>query len=374
MSLNTQTFTDLVQNSVIAIQAASRSFQDLTIGSILRAVMEANAAAVLWMQSLIVQLLATTRAATSSGADLVSWMNDYNFQPIAAFAATGFVTFSRFTPTAQAVVPIGAQIQDAAGNNSFIVTLDTTNSAYSSMLGGYVLAAGTASITVPIQSIKAGAASNLLANTINTINTPISGVDTVTNAVALTNGMDAESDPAMCVRFWAYIASLSKATKGAIGYAITSLQPGMTYTIIENYLYNGTYQPGNFALIVDDGTGTPSGTLLSTVYAAVDMVRGDTITFSVNAPVVTTANVSMTISTATGYTHSAVVALVVSALTNYINAMTLGQDLYYTKLAQLAYDASPGVYNVSGVTLNSGTADLIVDSLHVIKSGTLSIA
>jgi hypothetical protein len=66
---------------------------------------EANAGVVLWLQGLILQLLAATRAATSSGADLDTL--DGRLRPHAAgrVAATGQVTFSRFTSTLQAVVP-----------------------------------------------------------------------------------------------------------------------------------------------------------------------------------------------------------------------------------------------------------------------------
>ena len=142
MAISAQDFTTIVRNQVTSIQGAAKVLVDLTIGSILRAVIEANAAVVIWLQGLILQLLAITRAATSSGADLDSWVGDYGVSRLAAVAATGLVTFSRFTPTAQAVVPIGATIQTGDGLQTFSVTLDTTNGTYNSTLGGYVLGSG----------------------------------------------------------------------------------------------------------------------------------------------------------------------------------------------------------------------------------------
>lgn len=374
MALNTQTFTTLVQNAVTAIQAKTKTFQDLTIGSILRAVVEANAAVALFLQGLIVQLLAITRLSTTTTAvDFDSWLADYGFTRLPAVAATGQVTFSRFTPTAQAVVVIGMQVQSSDGTQTYNVTLDTANAAYNSTLSGYVIAAGISSVTVPVQDVVAGIAGNVGANTITVLIQPISGVDTVTNAAAFTNGADIESFANARTRFIAYIASLSKATKGAIGYAITSIQPGMSYTIGENVLYNGTALMGNFYVVVDDGTGAPTSTLLTSVYNAIDAARPITSTFSVNAPIVLTANVAMTITTAAGYTHSDVVTLVSTAITSYINKLPLGQPLAYTRLAQLAYDASAGVTNVSAVTLNSVTSDLTATSLQVIKAGTVTV-
>jgi uncharacterized phage protein gp47/JayE len=368
MALNTQTFTQIVQNSVAAIQAGTKSFQDLTIGSILRAVMESSAAVVLFLQGLIVQLLSITRASTSTAEDLDSWVADYGVARLAAANATGIVTFSRFTATAQAVVPIGAQVQSFDGTQTFNVTLDTTNTAYNATLGGYVLGAATASISVPVQAVTAGAGGNVAIGALNVIIQAIPGVDTVTNAAAFINGANAETDAAFRTRFVAYIASISKATKGAIGYAITTLKPGVSYALVENAQYNGTAQMGYFYVVIDDGTGYPTSAFLSSAFNAIDSARPVTSTFGVFAPVVVTANVTMTITTGAGYTHSDLVTLVQTAITNYISVLTLGQTLAYTRLAQLAYDASPGVINVYAVTLNGATVDVTATSQQVVKA------
>jgi uncharacterized phage protein gp47/JayE len=368
MALNTQTFTQIVQNSVAAIQAGTKSFQDLTIGSILRAVMESSAAVVLFLQGLIVQLLSITRASTSTAGDLDSWAADYGVARLAAAKATGIVTFSRFTATAQAVVPIAAQVQSFDGTQTFNVTLDTTNTAYNATLGGYVLGAATASISVPVQAVTAGAGGNVAIGALNVIIQAIPGVDTVTNAAAFINGANAETDAAFRTRFVAYIASISKATKGAIGYAITTLKPGVSYALVENAQYNGTAQMGYFYVVIDDGTGYPTSAFLSSAFNAIDSARPVTSTFGVFAPVVVTANVTMTITTGAGYTHSDLVTLVQTAITNYISVLTLGQTLAYTRLAQLAYDASPGVINVYAVTLNGATVDVTATSQQVVKA------
>jgi uncharacterized phage protein gp47/JayE len=374
MAITTQDFTTLVRNQVTAIQGAASALVDLTVGSILRAVVEANAAVILWLQGLILQVLAITRAATSSGADLDSWVGDFGLSRLAATNATGFVTFARFTATQQAVVPIGAAVQSSDGSQAYAVTLDATSANYSATLGGYVLAAGVSSINVPVQALVGGTGGNAVIGGINTIGQAISGVDTVTNAAALTNGADAESDAGLRIRFVAWVASLSKATKGAIGYAITSLKSGVSYALVENQNYAGATQYGYFYVVVDDGTGYPTGTFLSTVSNAVDAVRPFTSTFGVFAPVVLTANVAMTITTAAGYDHTATASLVNTAIQNYINALVLGQSLSFSRLTQVAYDASPGVTNVTGVTLNGSTADLPATSQQVIKAGTVGVA
>ncbi|MFX7996843.1 baseplate J/gp47 family protein, partial [Acinetobacter baumannii] len=91
------------------------------------------------------------------------------------------------------------------------------------------------------------------------------------------------SDTALRTRFIAYVASLSKATKNAVGYAITSLKQGLVYSLVENQTYAGATQYGYFYVVVDDGTGSPSSTLLATVANAIDAVRPLTSTFGVFA-------------------------------------------------------------------------------------------
>ena len=373
MALQTQDFVTLVRNQVTAIQGYASVLVDTRVGSILRAIVEANAAIIIWLQSLIIQVLAITRAATSSGTDLDSWVADYGMTRLAATYASGQVTFSRFTATQQVIVPIGASVQTADGSQQYSVVVDAANLAYNAGLGGYVMGAGVASVTVPVVAGVAGAAGNVIAGSVATITGAIAGVDTVTNAAGFVNGADAESDAALRTRFIAYVRSLSKATKDAVGYAITSLQQGVTYSLVENETYAGTAQMGYFYVVVDDGTGAPTGTFLSTVYNAVDAVRPLTVSFGVFAPVVVNAAVGMTVTIAAGYDAAATRTLVSNALKAYINSLSLGQPLRYSRLAQIAYDASPGVTNVTGVTLNGGTADLTATAKQVIKWSSVTV-
>lgn len=374
MALNIQSFTQLVSAQVTAMQAAAAGLVDLAIGSILRSVCESNAGVAMWLQQLIVNLLVTTRAATCSGADLDSWMADFSFGRLPPVQSTGLVTFSRFTPVNQALIPVGRQVTTTDGTQAFTVTTDTTNAAYAPTLLGYVIAAGVSSLIVPVQANTAGAAGNAQAGTVTVITGSIQYVDTVNNAMTFANGADAETDDAFRARFVLWIASLSKATKSAIGYAISSMQIGVTYTLTENYAYNGTAQPGYFYAVVDDGSGSPPSTFISEAYAAIDAVRGFTVSFGVFPPVLVTANVTMVITTAPSGNHAAIVSLVTAAIQGYIASLSLGQLLPYTQLATVAYGASSLVTNVSSVTLNSGTSDLAASSQQVIRAGTIAVS
>lgn len=374
MALNIKDFATLVRDQATAIQGRAAGLVDFTIGSLMRAIVEANAGVLQWVQQLIVTLLAATRAATCSGTDLDSWMADFGFIRLSAGFATGSVTYSRFTATNSALVPIGALVGSTDGSQQYAVTVDTTNAFYNASLGGYLVPAGTASVTVPVQATNAGAAGNALVGTVTVIVGGISGIDTVTNALPFANGVDAESDSAFRSRFVLWVQSLSKGTKAAIGYALSSMQQGVTYTLTENQDYSGSLLYGYFYAVVDDGSGAPSGTFLTSAANAIEAVRPFTSRYGVFAPTLLTANVAMTITTDATVTHSVVVANVVAALQAYIASLKLGQILPYTQLAAVAYGVSPAITNVSAVLLNSSTADLSANQKQVIRPGTIVVA
>jgi uncharacterized phage protein gp47/JayE len=374
MQLSLQNFATLVENMAASVQGAASSLLDLTVGSVLRAILEANASLALWLQWLIVEALATTRLATSSGADCDSFGADFGFVRLAAVAASGFVTMSRFSPNTAALIPIGTNVATASNTQIFVVTADTANPAYSPVAGGYSLAAGVAGVTVPVAALVAGSAGNVQAGTIAVIASAIAGIDTVTNSLALAGGLDAETDATFRARFGNYLASLSKATDSAIGAAIAAIQQGLTYVISENIDQTGAVQMGHFVVTVDDGSGAPPASLLATVQAAVDAIRPVGSGFAVQGPVVTPANVTMIVTNTAAVSHQAAVAAVAASIEAYIAGLGVGATLNYTRLAQLAYAASASITNVSDVLLNGGTADVTPPLFGVVRSGAVTVA
>ncbi len=373
MQLQLQNFSTLVSNAAAAVQGAANQLLDLTVGSTLRAILEANAAIGLWMQWLILQVLATTRAATSNGTDLDTWTADFSLTRLPASPATGQATFSRFTPTTAALIPAGISVRTSDGSQTFTVDVGTTNAAWTPKAGGYTLGAGVASIVLPITAVAPGAAGNVQAGAITLLATAIPGVDTVLNAAPLSGGLDAESDAALRARFSSYLASRARATPLAVGAAVLSVQQGLNYTLQENLTPAGTASMGCFVLTVDDGSGAPPASLLTSVAAAVESMRPIGSLYTVQPPTVVTANVSMAITTATSAVHTTIAANVVQSLTTAINALTLGTPLPYTRLAQLAYAADPNVINVTALTLNGGTSDLTPNAASLIKAGTILV-
>lgn len=77
MKLSLRGFGQLIEDMSAALQSSATALVDVSVGSVVRAIFEANASVVLWLQWLILQVLQTTRASTSSGTDLDTWMMDF---------------------------------------------------------------------------------------------------------------------------------------------------------------------------------------------------------------------------------------------------------------------------------------------------------
>lgn len=375
-NLNTQSFGSIVSNFATAVQGSASSPIDFSIGSVLLAIGEAMGGVALWLQGLILQVLAITRAATSSGTDLDSFFAQFGFSRLPGTAGTTQEAFARYTPTNQALVPTGANVTTPDGSIQYTVVADSTNAAYSAAQSGYVIPAGTASLNVTVQCTAVGTAGNVTAGQLNTLGTAISGVDYVTNSAAVTNGANAESDASARARFVTWIASLEAATLLAVMNAIESVQIGMTGIVAENQQYNGSTQNGYFTVIANDGSGSLSDTEKTNVENAVEAVRPLCSTYAVHAPVAQVVAVSATITTADGYVHTALTAQVATAIQNYINSQqtTLdGATLSYTGVAAQAFTVG-GVTNITDLLLNGATSDIVIDYKHAFQCGTVTVS
>ena len=364
MQLSLQNFSTLVANMAASAQGACTALLDVTVGSVLRALIESSASVALWLQYLILQVLSMTRLATSSGADADSWVADFGLVRLPPIFAIGNVVMTSFSPSAQpATIPNGALVKTGDGSQNFVVTG-----------GPYQRPQGTASVTLPVMASIAGIAGNVQTGSISLLGTAIPGVDTVTNLLPLTGGAAAETDQALRSRFVTYLNTRSQATEEAIANAIASVQQGLSYVIQENVTFAGVVLPGHFSIIVDDGSGSPPVTLLAAVFAAIDQVRPIGSSFSVNAPTLLAANVIFVITTIDPLALDQTKAAISSAVATYISGLGVGQALRFSRLSGLAYDASANVMNVVSMTLNNAVLDLGGQAGSVVRSQSINIS
>lgn len=387
MQLTLQSAKTIVQNAAAATQGACAKILNLNVGSGILAILEGSASVMLWLQAQALLVLQATRLSSSQGTDVDTYVADFGLTRAPAVTATGAVTFARLSPTYAALITpyvvttnsdgsttaTGTTIKTIDGTISFGVLADPTNAAWNAMLGGFVVPIGTASVTVQVQALVAGSSGNVGAGTIGLISSAISGIDTVTNALPFTNGLDPQSDPSVRQQFINFLASRARATLAAIEYAINLVQQGLFYQIVENVALDGSYSPGNFVVYLDDGTGNPPSALRDAVYESVDAYRAIGTTIEVQGPTVVNASIVMTVMALPGYTSANLVGPVASAVTAYVDTVPMGSPALYSRLAQVAYDSTPGIANVSAITLNGAAADIGGGVGQVVRVSSLTV-
>ena len=370
-NLSLQNFSTMVEGMAAAVQGASNKLVNLTVGSVLRAILEASASVGLWLQYLTLLVLQATRLSTSNGADVDSFVNDFGVTRLPAVSATGSVTFSRLSLGLAAFIPLGSTVLTADQTQSFTVVADATNQAFTGT--GYNVGVQVQSLTVPVQAVTPGSGGNVLAGTIALLSTALPGIDNVTNNAAFTNGADAEADAALKTRFQNYLSTLAKATLGAVENAVSNVADNLTYAIATNQLPNGTQAMGSFVVVVDDGSGNAPASTVATVANAVNPVRALGTTAYVQAASLLPATISLSISVTNG-DKPAAQAAVSAALSAFVNALPVGATLPYLKLAQIAFDAAPGGSNVADLLLNNAIYDLVPSAFQVVRVASVVVS
>jgi len=357
MPLTTKPYDRIVSDQVASMQANNPNMQ-FPEGSVLLSIVESNAGVALWMQGIVSQVAALTRASSSTGSDLDSFYAQFNFPRNLAQFASGQVVFSRITATNQATVPVTSAVQTSAGDIQFYVYPDPTNINFNPSLNAYVLAPSVVDISVPVIAFLAGTSGNVSAGAINQISSNIPGIDSVNNPDAFTNGADQESDNDYRQRFIPYINSLSLATLLAYQTAITNGTPSIFYNIAENTNNIGNPQLGLNTIIIDDGSGSPPSSLINSVYQKLNMTRALGIQIGVYAVTVLTVNIAVTVSLNPLYDQPTLLTQIKNGLSAYFASLQIAQSVIFTQIYQVIYNSSVGVIEATGLLLNSATSDI----------------
>lgn len=373
MALNLRSFTTLVAMGKTAAQSSYASLS-LNTGTALLSLIEASAGIALWLQNLATNIILTTRLSTSSGNDCDTFVNDYGMTRLPGASATGMVTLTSFTPVqSSAVVLPGAVVRTVSGVN-YVVVQDATQAAWSSSTGGYVRPSGTVSISVPVQAQQAGSSGNVAAGAICLLGTAISGIDTVTNPSPLTNGSDQETDAQLKARFPLWLSAKATASKQSIENAISSIQNGITYELIDCKAPDGSARLGYFTAVINDGSGNPPDSLLAQVYNSINSAKALGIQFSVQRPLESVINVSMTVFAPAGTNSSSVISSIQNAIASDINAQQVGSGYPYSRVSYLAYtNAGTTINSINSVLINGAQSDIPAQDKTIIVAGNITV-
>jgi hypothetical protein len=314
----------------------------------------------------------------------VSIYQAFIFALLSAIKASGVVTFSAAVSANYIKIPARTQIATLATDNQPEKVYEVVADTY--------LTAGNTTVQVAVVAVTAGAIGNTPANTITVMKSTVSGITGITNAAALTNGLDRETEDQRKVRFQQFISTLVRATISAVEYGAKTAQlldsngavteQVILAKVIEPYIGNPSLPAGSINCYIYNGSGGTSDALVAMAQQVVDGYidgNGTTIPGYKAAGVICTVakavevptNITLTVtaeSTQTTAQKTAIQTSIIATLTAFIQTLGMGETLLNSKIVELAMGID-GVYNV---VLTAPSADTTVADDHIITPGTIT--
>lgn len=346
-----------------------KKITDFVVGGKTRTKFEAVAVE---MEAQDLQFFIAARKAIATGT-----YQSFNFQLLPATRASGSVTFTASpAPTYPITIPAGTRIATVATSATPEKVYQTTADA--------TIGAGQTTATAPIVALAAGTAGNTGLDTVTALKTTLSGITSVTNPTAITNGAEKETENARRLRFQEYITTLKRGTAAALVYgakttAITDQDGNITEQVTSAVVTGPpeTGSAGSCSIYIFNGIDGASEDLIAAAQAIID---GD---YETNTPgykaagiVVTVAaastvavDVTMTIAVLDGYDTAAIEAAALEIIDQYLSAFDIGETCIMNEIVERVMSID-GVYNLS---MSAPSADVTTSQSEVIVPGTVSV-
>jgi uncharacterized phage protein gp47/JayE len=365
-----RTFEEIIQSMRDYFAGANQSITDWNEGSIIRTILEAVA------QEQARQYLGFLIGINEAQEE--SAYTTFGFDRLPAARAYGQVLFARdvsgaVDPNTAVVVPKGS-IVSVAGSTSFRYELQND----------VTLTADAPNVLGTVVAISAGAVYNVAAGAIDTLESNVPGVASVTNPRAFITGSDAESDGQRRARFAQFLTGIHRATRDAILFGVKQATVvDADGFIVEQVLKANTIEvgPGTIYVYINNGV---SGASLDLQTAAQNQLSGYTDQNGVQHPgwkaagitsVVFIAtevpiDVEVTIEIEDGRVGSVVSAQVAKAIQDYFATLDVG-DTVRIESIKMAVRRTAGVLDI--VTLNTPVFNLPQPYSAIAVAGQISV-
>ncbi|MBI1207463.1 MAG: hypothetical protein GC191_09280 [Azospirillum sp.] len=363
MAFQIKDFLSIVASMVNHMRAVTDKITDYNVGSVARTMVEAPAVEI---DELYQQMVHGLTEAIPTAI-----YRSFDFPLIGAIPASGAVKFLvNPAHTLDITIPAGTQVASK------------TNATYLTVAEA-VVPVGIASTDVLVAAEIAGPIGNALPGTVTRLVSSVSGVTSVTNADALINGRDVETDDERRLRFAEYIRSLARGTIGALVYGakLAQVTDPVSGAILERVARVSVEETrGHVNLYVHNGTGNTSADLLQLVRDKIEGsedsggtllagyrpagMRVDVLTLN-EVPV----DVDVIAQVATIYRTDDTEAQIVTALSRVIRATLSGGLLRPVDLI----NAVLGVSRVSGGEISSPTLTTYCPADSVLVPGAITV-
>ncbi|AXN39860.1 baseplate J protein [Peribacillus butanolivorans] len=232
-----------------------------------------------------------------------------------------------------------------------------------------VLTGGTATVTAEAE--VGGEDGNILAGRITSLAPgDLYGVVTATNALAFSGGADEESDEELLGRLKDRVQK--PATSGNANHYLQWAKEVVGVSDAKVYpLWAG---PGTVKVVLlSSDRKAPNQTVIDAAKTYIDSQRPFGATVNVVGVVEVPINVTVTLTLQAGGDIFAVKAEFEAALDEYLEGLAFTDPVVrYSRIANLLLDI-PDVLDYSGLTINGGTANIVIPDGQVAVNGTVTL-
>ena len=235
------------------------------------------------------------------------------------------------------------------------------------LLPATVVVPSSGEITVTATAQNIGAVTTD-ANTITVILTPALGWQSVNNVAAATSGVAVETDSELRIRQTYSVALPARTVFASTIGAVASVSGVTRYTGYENktdFTDGNGLPPHSISIVAEGGLDQDIGNAIASkktigtdTYGTTNVntydVENILNVISFFRPTIVTINVQITLTPLAGYS-SDVIPLIQQSVADYINSLTIGADVYLTKLYAPAYlyGTQPGTtYDITDISIS----------------------
>lgn len=330
---------DYLTTMIESVRSAGAPITDFNVGSVARTLFEAFATALSQQSATLDALALDSYLATATGDALDAKAGDYLVARKAAVPAAGVIRITRQTTGTTLFIPAGwAQLTTKPVPGQDGVAVATTEDATMGTSDTY--------IDIPAQAVLGGVAGNIAAPTALVPQTALTGVPDggIVVHTSFTGGVDTEADDAFRRAIRTTVQGRVNGTAQALEAAALAV-PGVESA---NVLKAGDMRadtstvPAGECEVYYEGEGSLLASVLNACEARSVVNQG----LSVFTATAERMYVACTVNALTGTDSAFLAALVIDAIRGVVNAVGVGEKLYYSDTIQAIHDVA-GVLSVN---------------------------
>lgn len=284
----------------------------------------------------------------------------FDFERKRGIAASGSLVFSRKTASSIAVtIPEGVRVSTNDGMQF------TTSSS------GAIASGAQYSDPIPAVCTVIGYGGNVDENKIQNLDYSLYGVDSVSNPVAFSGGINQETDEEYHDRFTEFIIGLGKSSVSGVRSTALSINGVRSVSVVEHFPAEDGY---HFTLYAENGSGgLPASTKasLEAVICGTDTVEGVRacgVNARVLAPTIVYVNPTLIFRVDGSIPAGLIEEQIKKNIANYMNSLKIG-DPYEKKLVYNMAVKQLGLVDINTIT----PATTNITKRQIIRPGTLLV-